>query len=102
MIEINYGAENIEEFISKLEKYHLDPVFEEYGNFIVKNPKFPMNKELTEHYKGWFHFFGNFYDYSNAFSIYTDDVKLANRLRRLIRKNQKSEAYIEAKNYSFM
>ena len=96
-VEIVYGAENIEDFISKLEKYVLDPTFEKYGNFIYKSPKFPMNKELTEKYKGWYCLFGNFYDYSNAFSIYTNDKKLANRLKRLIRKNQKSVAYIKAK-----
>lgn len=98
MLEIDYGAENVEDFISKLERYVLDPTFEKYGNFIYKNPKFPRNKELTEKYKGWYCLFGNFYDYSNAFSIYTDDEKLANRLKRLIRKNQKSVAYMKAKN----
>lgn len=98
MVEINYGAKDIEDFISKLQKYVLDPTFENYGNFIYKNPKFPKSPELTEHYKGWFNLFGNFLDYSNAFSIYTNDEKLANRLRRLIRKNQKTEAYIKAKN----
>ena len=98
MVEINYGAKDIEDFISKLQKYVLDPTFENYGNFIYKNPKFPMNSSLTEKYKGWYNLFGNFYDYSNAFSIRTDDVELANRLRKLIRKNQKTEAYIKAKN----
>lgn len=98
MVEIRYGAKDIDDFISKLEKYTLDPAFEKYGNFIHKNPKFPKNKELTEKYKDWYCLFGNFFDYSNAFSIYTDDEKLANRLKRLIRKNQKSVAYIKAKN----
>ncbi len=97
MIEINYGAKDIEDFISKLKKFTLDPTFENYGNFIYKNPKFPKNKELTKKYKGFYNIFGNFFDYSNAFSIYTDDIKLADRLRRLIRKNQKSELYVKAK-----
>lgn len=98
MLEINYDANDAEDFISKLEKYVLDPEFEKYGNFIYKNPKFPESKELTEKYKGWYCLFGNFFDYSNAFSIYTNDEKLAGRFRRFIRKNQKSDAYIKAKN----
>lgn len=98
MIEINYGIKNIDDFIDKLQKYTLDPTFEEYGNFIGKNPKFPNNPKMTEKYKGWYSLFGNFFDYSNAFSFRTDDEKLAKRLRRLIRKNQNSETYIKAKN----
>ena len=101
MIEINYGAKNIDDFIEKLQKYTLDPQFEQYGNFIKKNPKFPRNPEITEKYKGWYSLFGNFFDYSNAFSILTDDEKLAKKLRRLIRKNQKSEKYVNARNEIF-
>lgn len=98
MIEIKYGAENIDDFMDKLKKYALDPTFEKYGNFIYKNPKFPKNPEMTKKYKGWWCLFGNFFDYSNAFSIYTDDEKLAAKFRNLIRKNQKSKKYIQAKN----
>lgn len=98
MVEINYGAKSIEEFIEKLQKYTLDPCFEKYGNFIVKNPKFPWDSEMTKKYKGWYSLFGNFFDYSNAFSIYICDEKLVRKIRRLIRKNQNSEAYIKAKN----
>ena len=50
MIEINNGAKNIDDFIEKLQKYTLDPEFEQYGNFIRKNPKFPKNPEMTEKY----------------------------------------------------
>ena len=39
MVEIRYGAKDIDDFISKLEKYTLDPAFEKYGNFIRKNQK---------------------------------------------------------------
>lgn len=98
MIEINYGAKNIDDFIEKLQKYTLDPQFEQYGNFIRKNPKFPKNPEMTEKYKGWYSLFGNFYDYSNAFSILINDEKLVKKLRRLIRKNQRSEKYVNARN----
>lgn len=60
IVRINYGAENIDDFIEKLKKYTLDPRFEEYGNFMVKNPKFPKNPQMTEEYKGWYSLFGNF------------------------------------------
>lgn len=56
---------------------------------------------MTKKYKGWYSLFGNFFDYSNAFSILIDDEKFAKQLRRLIRKNQNSEAYIKAKNEIF-
>ena len=98
MIEINYGANDIGEFVEKLKKYTLDPCFEQNGNFMKKNPKFPKNPEMTKKYKGWYSLFGNFFDYSNAFSIMTNDEKLAKKLRRLIRKNQRSEKYVNAKN----
>jgi hypothetical protein len=98
IIRINYGAENIDDFINKLQKYTLDPTFEKYGNFIKKNPKFPKNPQLTKEYKGWYMLFGNFYDYSNAFSIYIKDEKLAGKIRGLIRKNQRSEEYQKAKS----
>lgn len=95
---ISYGAKDINDFIEKLKKYILDPRFEQYGNFIKKNPKFPKNPELTKKYKGWYSLFGNFYDYSNAFSILISDDKLASKIRRLIRKNQNNPEYIKAKN----
>ena len=98
MIEIRYGAKDIGDFIEKLQKYTLDPRFEQYGNFIYKNPKFPKNPEMTKKYKGWYCLFGNFFDYSNAFSIYTNDEKLAKKLRRLIRKNKNGEKYINTRN----
>lgn len=97
MIEINYGLTSIDDFIEKLSKYTLDPTFEKYGNFVRKNPKFPKSKELTKKYEGWWSFFGNFFDYSNAFSFYTDDAELVEKLTDLIRKNQSFEKYINFK-----
>jgi len=101
IIKINHGAENIDELIEKLKKYTLDPTFEQYGNFLMKNPKFPKNPQMTKEYKGWYSLFGNFYDYSNAFSVLFFDDKLARKIRRLIRKNQRSDSYIKAKNEIF-
>lgn len=97
MINIYYGFKTIDEFIDKLNKYILDPRFEKYGNFIIKNPKFSMNPELTKKYKGWYQFFGNFFDYSNAFSFLTDDEELVKKLRKIIRNNQKTKEYQKAK-----
>lgn len=41
MIEINYGAKDIGEFMEKLKKYTLDPRFEQYGNFMKKESEIP-------------------------------------------------------------
>lgn len=97
MIEIRYGAENIDDFIKKLENYILDPVFEQYGNFLIKAPKFSKSKELTEKYKNSWHLFGNFYDYSNAFSIFIDENETVEKLKACINQNKKTEKYISAK-----
>jgi len=97
MTEINYGAKNVDELVSKLNRYVLDPDFEKYGNFIIKNPKFPKSRENTEKYKGWTYFFGNFFDYSNAFSIFTNDKNVVKLLTKVIRNNQKTNEYQKAR-----
>ena len=97
MINIHYGFKTIDEFVDKLNKYILDPRFERFGNFIIKSPKFSIHPELTKKYKGWYQFFGNFFDYSNAFSFLTNDEELVKKLRKIIRNNQKTKEYQKAK-----
>lgn len=98
MIIIDYGAETVDELIEKFNQYILDPTFENYGNFVIKSPNFPKNPELTEKYKTWTHFFGNFFDYSNAFNIFTDEPDIIERLTKAIRKNQNKNEYKKAKS----
>lgn len=63
----------------------LDPRFERYGNFIRKERGGPWT------------LFGNFLTYSHVFNIRTDDAALVRRLRRLIRRNQATTAYQDAR-----
>lgn len=78
-----------------LEHYTLDPVFEEYGNFVYK-PTW-IDKEVKEKYKGCTAISGNFETYSHAFNVYTDDEELINEFTEAIRKNQATEEYKAAK-----
>ena len=78
------GPLPLEDLYSRLETNTLDPVFEGYGNFITLE---------ADHV----HFFGNFFDYSHVFRLDTDDPWIAERLEKLIRSNQETPAYREAK-----
>lgn len=85
-----------ENILHDLEHYTLDPVFEEYGNFVYK-PTW-MNKEAEERYdKGCTIICGNFETYSHAFRVYTDDEELIKEFTEAIRKNQSTEEYKAAK-----
>lgn len=78
----------IQRLIDGLGEFTLDPKFEKYGNFIIRDePK----------YSGAVSFFGNFFDYSLVFRIDTTDQVLIDELTRLIRQNQRSDAYKRAR-----
>lgn len=82
MLEICYGGtlENIRE---KIKKYTLEDF-----SFISENPTW-TTKEAKEKYKNCASIFGNFKEYSNAFSIYTDDKILIAELKGLFEGNRK-------------
>lgn len=85
-----------ENILHDLECYTLDPVFEEYGNFVYK--PIWMNKEAEKRYdKGFTIICGNFETYSHAFRVYTDDEELIKEFTEAIRKNQATEEYKAAK-----
>ena len=84
-----------ENILSDLQKYTLDPIFEEYGNFVYI-PNFE-NEAIAEEHKGMTAICGNFATYSHAFNLYTDDADLIKELETAIRKNQQTEAYKEIK-----
>lgn len=84
-----------ENILHDLQNYTLDPVFEEYGNFVYK-PTW-TNKEAEEKYKGCTAICGNFLTYSHAFNVYTDDEELIAEFTEAIRKNQATEEYKAAK-----
>ncbi len=105
------APDTIEQLLARMQAETLDPVFEEYGNFV--SPARKAHRECSEA-TGWkdvytdagpiypehpdaMHFWGNFRTYSHVFSIYTDDPALIERLTAAIRANQATPAYQAAK-----
>ena len=84
-----------ENILKDLAEYTLDPVFEEYGNFVYM-PTWE-DEQAAEKYKGLTAISGNFLTYSHAFRLLTDDVELIEELAKAIRKNQETEEYKQAK-----
>ena len=82
MTEICYDGtlENIRE---KLEKYTLEDF-----SFISENPTW-TTKEAMEKYKNCAFICGNFKEYSNAFSIITNDKVLIAEFQKLFEENRK-------------
>lgn len=65
----------------RLKNYPLDSTFEKYGNFAFKERK------------GNYHLFGNFKTLSAIFNIETDNQKVFEGLKKLIKANQKRPDY---------
>lgn len=84
-----------ENILKDLVEYTLDPVFEEYGNFVYM-PTW-CDKESEEKYKGLTAISGNFLTLSHAFRLLTDDEELIKELTEAIRRNQETEEYKQAK-----
>jgi hypothetical protein len=89
-----YGQkpDSVEELLNVLNKYALDPMFEEYGNFINHNPNW-LKKESAEKYKGCTKFFGNFSEVSHVFDIITDEPEVITALEMAIKRNTETEQY---------
>lgn len=86
----------IESILNDLEHYTLDPRFEEYGNFVNHNPQW-IKPESYETYRGCTMIFGNFYSYSHAFRLITDDENIINQIEVAVNKNKQTKAYDQAK-----
>lgn len=86
----------IGDLIEVLGKYTLDPIFEEYGNFINYNPVW-TKKDLKEKYNNCVVISGNFLTYSHVFYIITDNKELINKLKKIIDNNKNTQNYINAK-----
>ena len=90
----------LDELAECLRTHTLDPTFEKYGDFLYqvrpgdwirgKKPE-GTDPERT------FNMFGNFFDVSHVFNIYTDDPALVAKFRALIDANKKTAAYKSAK-----
>jgi len=75
---------SLETLFENLERYTLDSVFEDYGNF-------------AHMVAGRAYFFGNFADLSGVFRLDTNDPALIKRLTKAIRANQATPRYAEEK-----
>ena len=78
------ALDTIDQLCTVLTTNTLDPMFERYGNFITAE---------DDH----IHFFGNFFDISHVFRLDCDDSDVVYKLETLIRANQKTPAYLNAK-----
>lgn len=84
-----------ENILKDLAEYTLDPVFEEYGNFVYM-PTW-CDEESAKKHKGLTAIDGNFLTFSHAFRLLTDDEELIKELTEAIRRNQETEEYKQAK-----
>jgi len=82
----------IEELLTVLAKYPLDPTFEKYGNFINPHPTW-LKKEAAELYKGCTTIFGNFMECSHVFNVITDDSDTIAALSKAIEANKETAEY---------
>ena len=78
-----------ENILNDLAEYTLDPVFEEYGNFVYM-PTW-CDEESAKKYKDLTAISGNFLTLSHTFRVLTDDEELIKELTEAIRKNQETE-----------
>jgi hypothetical protein len=88
------GEENdtIETLLDTLSKHSLDPVFEKYGNFVNRTPKW-LNSKSAEKYQGCTSIHGNFMGVSHAFNIITDEPELIEKINSAINKNKQTPEY---------
>lgn len=96
----------LDALLGMLETHTLDPRFEAYGNFIYphrqcRSTRNPVTRErvyedvgpMDPEHPGDVHVWGNFFDYSYAFSIITDEPEVVERLTTAIRANQATDRY---------
>jgi len=79
-----------------LKNYTLNPMFEQYGDFVNRTPTWD-DPELDEKFKGHTTIFGNFLTHSYAFRITTDDEQLISEIEALVAENKKRPEYQAAK-----
>lgn len=85
-----------ENILRDLERYTLDPVFEDYGCFVDRSPEW-ISPEIAEKYKGCTEICGNFLTFSHAFRLVTDDAALISRLSAAIDRNRNTAEYQAAR-----
>jgi hypothetical protein len=90
--------DTLETLLDALSKYPLDPVFEDYGDFVNLNPEW-LSPEVTEKYKGCALIAGNFMEISHVFRFVTDDIDLIEKFSNAINRNKQTTEYKQHKQY---
>lgn len=99
--------DEVEILLERLASEPLDPRFEEYGNFITKDPQgcvsigrgqYANTGPLYPEHPGTYSFGGNFLNVSAVFDIDTNDPVLIAKLTKAIRANQKRADYKAARH----
>lgn len=105
---VNYAFDDLtphtlETLHALLERYTLDPTFERYGDFVTQASAHLVALHNEKHGSGLdpertYHVWGNFFDFSGVFSVYTDDEKVLEELLAAIKRNKSTPAYKEARD----
>lgn len=87
-------SQTVDQLLATLDAYALDPSFEEYGNFIIADPRrYTDGGRIHPDAPGAVRFFGNFARLSCGFSVDTDEPETIERLTAAIRANQQRPDY---------
>ena len=89
-----------ENILQDLDAYTLDPIFELYGDFVNPSPEW-LSTENAKKYAGCTMIFGNFYGYSHAFRLVTDDAALIARISAAVQRNKARPEYQQARQKMF-
>lgn len=86
----------INQLIEVLAEHELDPIFEDYGNFIQER-SICAKTDLPLWPAGFVDFHGNFFHLSHGFQIVTNDGEVIEQLTAAIAANRASPAYQQAR-----
>lgn len=92
------AADDIETLFRVLAAETLDPKFEDYGDFCEDGGRAFDDPEHNARWKGYRLFHGNFLTISHAFSVFTNDPEIGDRLVAAIRANKATAAYRAARH----
>lgn len=79
--------------LQNLSQYTLDPVFEQYGNFVTPELERETLDGVSRYPTNAVHFWGNFGSLSSVFRVVTNHPEVIAALTAAIRTNQQTEAY---------
>jgi hypothetical protein len=92
----SFIPDTVENIMHDLERYTLDPVFEDYGDFVNRSPEW-LDETHAEKYKGCTVVSGNFLTYSHAFYLITDDEGIISQISAAVDRNKGTTEYQAAR-----